>query len=233
MKQNDSAVSPVVGVMLMIVVVIIIAAIVSAFAGGAMANSQKTPQATIKGTFSASGGMQIIHAGGDTIPTSDLAFEMSLDPTFGSGLDAITTTVLNRSIIQDQNGKFLLNGTTGLMEVDPSFKPGDTLYISIVNSDPQFLQPQIAPCEKGSTPPLGCPGSCNVNGPFCGSGSGSKTTYYAIIWNGNNYVYYGSKLTYWNAVAVNPNNVGKTFTLTVLDKRTNGVISKSAVTISP
>jgi len=43
----DSAVSPVVGVMLMLVVTIIIAAVVSAFAGGLGGSQTKTPQATI------------------------------------------------------------------------------------------------------------------------------------------------------------------------------------------
>ena len=48
MKKNasrrDHAVSPVVGVMLMLVVTIIIAAVVSAFAGGMMKSQDKTPQ---------------------------------------------------------------------------------------------------------------------------------------------------------------------------------------------
>jgi FlaG/FlaF family flagellin (archaellin) len=47
-QQNESAVSPVVGVMLMLVVVIIIAAVVSGFAGGLVgSNNQKTPQLTV------------------------------------------------------------------------------------------------------------------------------------------------------------------------------------------
>jgi len=46
--HNELAVSPVVGVMLMLVVVIIIAAVVSAFAGGLIGgNTQKTPQLTV------------------------------------------------------------------------------------------------------------------------------------------------------------------------------------------
>ena len=125
MKQfRETAVSPVVGVMLMLVVTIIIAAVVAAFAGGSLSNTPKTPSATIKGVFSQSGGMQIIHAGGDTIPTQDLVFELTLDPTFGTGLDAITAQLVNRSIVMDANGKCLLNLTSGLSEVDPSFKPG-------------------------------------------------------------------------------------------------------------
>jgi FlaG/FlaF family flagellin (archaellin) len=46
-NNHDSAVSPVVGVMLMLVVTIIIAAVVSAFAGGLGGSQVKTPQATI------------------------------------------------------------------------------------------------------------------------------------------------------------------------------------------
>jgi len=50
MKQklkNEEAVSPVVGVMLMLVVTIIIAAVVSAFAGGISSSQEKVPQASV------------------------------------------------------------------------------------------------------------------------------------------------------------------------------------------
>jgi hypothetical protein len=46
-KKKDDAVSPVVGVMLMLVVTIVIAAMVSAFAGGLGSNQEKVPQASI------------------------------------------------------------------------------------------------------------------------------------------------------------------------------------------
>jgi len=47
MIQKDDAVSPVIGVMLMLVVTIIIAAVVSAFAGGLAGDTQKAPQASV------------------------------------------------------------------------------------------------------------------------------------------------------------------------------------------
>lgn len=50
MQHRNAAVSPVVGVMLMLVVTIIIAAIVSAFAGGMASGTSKTPQASISAT---------------------------------------------------------------------------------------------------------------------------------------------------------------------------------------
>lgn len=49
-SSHDDAVSPVVGVMLMLVVTIIIAAVVSAFAGGLAGDTQATPQATLMAT---------------------------------------------------------------------------------------------------------------------------------------------------------------------------------------
>lgn len=64
---NYDAVSPVVGVMLMLVVTIIIAAVVSAFAGGLGQSSQKAPQLSIGAE--AHNGQDIIidFKGGDTI----------------------------------------------------------------------------------------------------------------------------------------------------------------------
>ncbi len=46
-EQRDSAVSPVVGVMLMLVVTIIIAAVVASFAGGLVTNTEKAPSAVL------------------------------------------------------------------------------------------------------------------------------------------------------------------------------------------
>jgi hypothetical protein len=47
---KESAVSPVIGILLMLVVTIIIAAVVSGFAGGLASNQQKTPQASVSAT---------------------------------------------------------------------------------------------------------------------------------------------------------------------------------------
>lgn len=49
-SRNEDAVSPVVGVMLMLVVTIVIAAVVSAYAGGMTGGSKKSPQSTVTAT---------------------------------------------------------------------------------------------------------------------------------------------------------------------------------------
>jgi len=77
-KQNEHAVSPVVGVMLMLVVTIIIAAVVSAFAGGLAAGKEKAPQVSLETHIKLTGGMSggpsmiIKDLGGDSINTRNV-----------------------------------------------------------------------------------------------------------------------------------------------------------------
>jgi len=72
---SEHAVSPVVGVMLMLVVTIIIAAVVSAFAGGMATGKEKAPQASLETHISLAGyspELSIKHMGGDPINTKDV-----------------------------------------------------------------------------------------------------------------------------------------------------------------
>jgi len=84
MVDND-AVSPVVGVMLMLVVTIIIAAIVSAFGGGLMEDTKKTPNAQIRYVGVAwsydtvetmAPGMVFEHFGGDPVDLRSLQIDL-------------------------------------------------------------------------------------------------------------------------------------------------------------
>ncbi len=75
---KEDAVSPVVGVMLMLVVTIIIAAVVSGFAGGLATGKEKAPQVSLETHIQLNGGMSgadpsmiIKHLGGDTINTKN------------------------------------------------------------------------------------------------------------------------------------------------------------------
>jgi FlaG/FlaF family flagellin (archaellin) len=76
--NKDEAVSPVVGVMLMLVVTIIIAAVVSAFAGGLGSGTQKPPSVSAETSITNSGyyyGSQfsmVITGVSDPVPTKDV-----------------------------------------------------------------------------------------------------------------------------------------------------------------
>jgi archaeal type IV pilus assembly protein PilA len=221
-KYNDNAVSPVVGVMLMLVVTIIIAAIVSGVAGGMVSGQKKVPQATIQATFSQTSGMAITHQGGDPLATANILFTVSANPEFGQGLGSVTTQVLNKSIIIDASGNQLMNTTDGTSNVS-AFRAGDTLYINTANLDPQFFQPVICPCDGSSY------SGTHGNSSYACTGSNNI---YAVYWTGNGWNYDGKKSAFWNLDFVNPNNAGKSFSLTVADKAGN-LISRTDVTIAP
>jgi FlaG/FlaF family flagellin (archaellin) len=101
MRKNTEAVSPVVGVMLMLVVTIIIAAVVSAFAGGMASNQQKAPTGTFEctivndGTWGGSGFNLQVLAVSEAIPTKDIKLTTSWKASDGtSGGEVITGPVI-------------------------------------------------------------------------------------------------------------------------------------------
>jgi len=77
-RKNDDAVSPVIGVMLMLVVTIIVAAVISGFAGGLVGNTQKSPtiQMDVKiansGTWYGSGFYATVRGVSEPIATKNL-----------------------------------------------------------------------------------------------------------------------------------------------------------------
>ena len=101
MRKNTEAVSPVVGVMLMLVVTIIIAAVVSAFAGGMVGNQQKAPTGTFEctivndGTWGGSGFNLQVLAVSEAIPTKDIKITTSWKSSDGfSNTTEITGPVI-------------------------------------------------------------------------------------------------------------------------------------------
>jgi archaeal type IV pilus assembly protein PilA len=144
-KNNETAVSPVVGVMLMLVVVIIIAAIVSGFAGSVVSGQKKIPQASIQGKFSISGGMEITHLGGDPIALNDVNFVIRDNSVFGPNVEQTTAQIIDKKNITNSKGLSVLksDGTVNTT----SFNSGDTLYINASCSTCNNLQPVIAPAD--------------------------------------------------------------------------------------
>lgn len=133
MKQfHEEAVSPVVGVMLMLVVTIIVAALVSAFAGGMASNSEKAPQANIGGSFSQSNGLILYHNGGDTLTTKGIVITLRPTTEFGEGLDERTAAVLNKTLIADVSGTPWVNLADGTIGV-PAFTSGSTMVVNRSN----------------------------------------------------------------------------------------------------
>lgn len=95
MKQNEHAVSPVIGVMLMIVVTIIIAAIVSAFAGDLSGGESTAPVASIQcsivKTNSTYATLTMTHLSGDPISTKNTRIIVSYKDANGNPIQTRTS----------------------------------------------------------------------------------------------------------------------------------------------
>lgn len=148
MKQmNEAAVSPVVGVMLMLVVTIIIAAVVSAFAGGLSSDQSKAPQATLGVTpvlrdiqdtdttnwasdypsgFSVDNGLLFENKGGDSFALSDIDVQIQTQDTkISLGLDdtlatsRVTTSAVTAYLMKvGDSGTFINPGDKFMLYAD-------------------------------------------------------------------------------------------------------------------
>lgn len=120
--KND-AVSPVVGVMLMLVVTIIIAALVSAFAGGLATTTDVKPTVTMEVSYSQSDGLIITNTGSTTTPSgfsiwirpgeetgmTDYAYEIpypSLTSPFSTGSSIYVSAEAIQDALTDQYGQY-------------------------------------------------------------------------------------------------------------------------------
>lgn len=150
-KERESAVSPVVGVMLMLVVTIIIAATVSAFAGGLVGTSEKTPQAAFDVKINVlhhvglygwdDRFMTITHLGGDPIATERTK---------------IITSWTNKT-----SNEVYYRETTALpfSETPYTYDGNKTVYLDVTNADvngtkiyhePYFVVPGTLPASDAN-----------------------------------------------------------------------------------
>jgi len=141
MRTSEYAVSPVIGVMLMLVVTIIIAALVSAFSGGAVSGTQKAPSAVIQATYSQSNGMTIANNGGDAIPLGSTTIMVQPSRSFGDDASRYSW-VVNKSRV--------LTSTSQTWAKTRTFLPGDTATISAANLSYVQQRPDMSTDDAAS-----------------------------------------------------------------------------------
>ena len=115
--ENKEAVSPVVGVMLMLVVTLIIAGVVSAFGGGLVSTTQPTPQASISSSLTVGSPLVLTHQGGDSIVGSSLDVKTKI--ISGYYVDMVSNVNLTESKL----------GRTNKAVSGDSFQAGDVLTV--------------------------------------------------------------------------------------------------------
>ena len=116
--ENKEAVSPVVGVMLMLVVTLIIAGVVSAFGGGLVSTTQPTPQASISSSLNYDGLLKVTHNGGDSIVGSSMDVKAKI--ISGWNVDMVTDVIIKNSTLARTN-KSVTDGT---------FQTGDVFTVN-------------------------------------------------------------------------------------------------------
>lgn len=156
MQTHENAVSPVIGVMLMLIVTIIIAAIVSAFAGGSLGSTQKSPVATIQATYSQTTGMTITHNGGDAIPLGSTTILVKPSRSFGEDASRYSWVV---------NKSYVYTNSTQNWASTRAFIPGDTATISYKNLSFVQQEPDMVTFDD-QNPDYGFANSNNVGLSF-------------------------------------------------------------------
>ena len=143
-ESRDTAVSPVIGVMLMLVVTIIIAAVVSSFAGGLGTTKDTTPTVTFKADLSRTDGLIITCLG--ATPGKGVDFDVCIGDTnyykVGSGVTSTFTPGTNLNFDKDKLdegftdafGEFDSYEGTGSYVPNPSFV-GKTYTIQLISED--------------------------------------------------------------------------------------------------
>jgi len=129
-KKSDNAVSPVVGVMLMLVVTIIIAAVVATFASGLTTDVSGTPQAIFSpddmttvagyGDIMYLANITFTHKGGDYLQVSDIKVTLKCDGN--------TITYTPTGYLWDNKKAQITGVTGGVVQV------GDVMTLSIINT---------------------------------------------------------------------------------------------------
>ena len=113
LKKKEDAVSPVIGVMLMLVVTIVIAAVVVAFAGGLGSDVEMAPTAVLDIDAHANGKLKVTSLSGETLTTKEITIKV----TDASG-NALGSGYLHSD-----------DGTKGYKEL--YFSPGTTTVVTL------------------------------------------------------------------------------------------------------
>lgn len=141
-RKNESAVSPVIGVMLMLVVTVILAAAVSGFSGGLVGDTSKPSQMAIKADYSQSRGLTIAHMGGDIINTLDTNIIVAATRDFGS-YQQLKWEVNSSAVKITKNGiprEWANASATGSSGLARTFQPGEVAFVS--SNDLARVQPR-------------------------------------------------------------------------------------------
>lgn len=132
-KRREVAVSPVVGVMLMLAVTIIIAAVVSSFSGGMAQNTPKAPQISIRAEAHNNTDIIIDFNGGDTVSGGAITLKTFIPSGMYQDMSYKVNLSDSANVIYLPTGAGLNNCTTSFGYTSCTWyniQPGDKIQIN-------------------------------------------------------------------------------------------------------
>lgn len=160
-KKSDDAVSPVIGVMLLLVVTIVIAGVVAAFGTGMVGNTETAPSVVldvkiINFDYVLDGmsshrdmngpDFRITHVSGDTLDTGDIELRFSWTDKNGekhhSTYSADTVSGQQPLYLEIKNAPTMPNGLVGVQFGDAELEPGFTIKTLIKTLEDTGANPE-------------------------------------------------------------------------------------------
>ena len=120
LKKKEDAVSPVIGVMLMLVVTIVIAAVVAAFAGGLGSDVEMAPTAALDIDVFSNGKVKIESLSGESLIKSDITVKAG---EYSEALGSSGTLSPGSTATIDLNG-----------DTDAAFTAGDFVTVTVLSN---------------------------------------------------------------------------------------------------
>ena len=132
-ERKEDAVSPVIGVMLMLVVTIVIAAVVAAFAGGLSSDVEMAPTAALDISVSADGKVKITSLSGEALITKDITIKVTDVSGASKGTGKLYDADGAENGVTGYDGLSFTPGTTTVVTLDsPSLSAGDYVTVTIL-----------------------------------------------------------------------------------------------------
>ena len=133
-ERNEDAVSPVIGVMLMLVVTIVIAAVVAAFAGGIATDTEPTPSVVLTADVYKSGKVTIQSLSGDRLEIAKLDVRV-----YGEDGTLLAEKSTDDGAISGADGTYFNPGTILTVKITDkkpdAWKAGNKVQIVVTSND--------------------------------------------------------------------------------------------------
>ena len=129
-EKKEDAVSPVIGVMLMLVVTIVIAAVVAAFAGGLGSDVEMAPTAALNIDVYSDGDIKVEHLSGEALVTNEISIKVT---------DTNGGLLVSKNLKDGYNGLSFAPGTTTVVASGVELNKGDLVTVTVFANEKHII----------------------------------------------------------------------------------------------